>query len=331
MKSTLSLLTFVLFILASCQPEEITEFSAGKNADNYNIDLRAEASSSATFPDLIPLPDGFSPEGITSGQGTDFYVGSLANGAIYKGNYQDGSGSILLEETAGGIAVGLDFDPRTKYLFVSGGPSGLANIYDVTTLEKVASIPLGDGFINDVIVTKDAAYFTNSFQSVFYKVSLMPDGTLPETPDVETVPLSEDFLFTPGAFNSNGIAATPNGKKLIIINSTAGQLYLVDKDSGEALPIDLGGESLASGDGLLLEGPNLYVVQNFFNQIAVVALDPDFTSGTVTNTLTSPDFRIPTTIAGFGSGIYGVNARFDEAPPGIPSPTIEFEVIRVDK
>jgi len=330
MKPTLSLCAIVLFMLSSCQQEEITELRVHQKAVSPNIDLRSEASPSGAFPYQIPLPDGFSPEGITSGQGTDFYVGSLNSGAIYKGSYQDGSGSILLEETSGGIAVGMDFDQRTKYLFVSGGGSGLANIYDVTTTEEIASIPLGGAFINDVIVTKDAAYFTDSFQPVFYKVPLMPNGSLPDTPDAETIPLSGDFVFVQGQFNSNGIATTPNGKKLIIINSSTGKLYLVDKDSGEALQIDLGGELLTSGDGILLEGYTLYVVRNFLNQIAVVSLGPDYTSGTVTNIITSPDFRIPTTAASFGSGIYAVNARFDVAPPGSPN-SFEFDVIRVDK
>ena len=41
-------------------------------------------------------------------------------------------------------------------------------------------------------------------------------------------------------------------------------------------------------DGLLLDGHTLYVVQNRLNQIAVVHLDADGTSGTVCRVITAP-------------------------------------------
>ena len=44
------------------------------------------AASAQTFPDLIPLPDGFQPEGIAVGKGSTFYVGSIPTGAIYRGD-----------------------------------------------------------------------------------------------------------------------------------------------------------------------------------------------------------------------------------------------------
>ena len=57
---------------------------------------------------------------------------------------------------------------------------------------------------------------------------------------VEEIPLTGDFELIPDSFvgNANGIAATPNGKHLIIVNTTTGKLYLVDVRSGQsrALP-----------------------------------------------------------------------------------------------
>jgi sugar lactone lactonase YvrE len=147
----------------------------------------------------------------------------------------------------------------------------------------------------------------------------MPLGTW------ETIQLSGDYVFTPGAFNANGIAATPNGKTLIIVNSVDGALYTVDPATGEATLIDLGGETVVNGDGILLQGKTLYVVQNFFNQIAVVQLEPDLSAGTIVDTLTSSSFGIPTTIARFGSSLYAVNSHFDTPP----TPATEYEVVRV--
>jgi len=211
-------------------------------------------------------------------------------------------------------------------LFVAGGPTGMAFVYDGNTGEDVAAIQLTTepSFINDVVVTNDAAYFTNSSQAEFYRVPLNNNGELPDPAVSETVPLSGDFQLVAG-FNTNGIDATPNGKTLIIVNSALGTLYTVNPESGYASLIDLDGDSVLNGDGILLHGKTLYVVQNFFNQIAVVELSPDLNTGSVDRFITSSYFRIPTTIARFGSSLYAVNARFDITPTS----GTEYEVVKV--
>jgi sugar lactone lactonase YvrE len=277
--------------------------------------------------EVIPLPDGFAPEGIASGRGSTFYVGSIPTGAIYQGDFLTGEGEILVEPQEGRAAIGLKFDPRSGYLFVAGGPTGEAYVYDAETGETVAVLTLSEdpSFINDVVITRDAAYFTNSFQQEIYRVPLERNGQLSSTEDVETITLSGDYQFTPGAFNANGIAATPNGDTLIIVNSTEGALYNVDPETGEATRIDLGGGSVPAGDGILLHGKTLYVVQNRLNQVAVIELNSDFTAGTIVETITSERFRVPTTIARFGSSLYVVNARF-----GTPvTPETDYDVVLV--
>ena len=287
------------------------------------------AAPAQAFPDVIPLPNGFQPEGIASGTGTTFYVGSIPTGAVYRGDLRTGEGEILVPAQAGRAAIGLKYDERTGLLFVAGGPTGYAYVYNGETGANVAEIQLttGPSFINDVVVTRDAAYFTNSFQPVIYRVPLANNGELPPNPTSEEIPLSGDYQFTAGAFNANGIAATPNGKTLIIVNSTEGALYNVDPTTGIATRIDLGGGSVPNGDGILLQGKTLYVVQNQLNQIAVVELNSDFTEGTIVDTITSSSFRVPTTIARFGDSLYAVNARF-----GTPAtPDTEYEVVRVPR
>jgi DNA-binding beta-propeller fold protein YncE len=156
-------------------------------------------------------------------------------------------------------------------------------------------------------------------------VPLGSNGELPEKPTVEAISLSGDYQFTAGQLNANGIAATQNGKALIIVNSVDGILYKVDPATGTAKRIDLGSGTLRDGDGILLKGNTLYVVQNSLNQIAVIELNTDFTSGTIVNTVTSPSFRVPTTIAGFGNALYAVNARFDTDS----QPDTTYDVVRV--
>jgi hypothetical protein len=69
------------------------------------------------------------------------------------------------------------------------------------------------------------------------------------------------------------------------------------------------------------------VVQNRLNQVAVVRLEEELTSGAVVNTLTSTQFDVPTTIDKFGRHLYAVNARF-----GNPAPAeAEYWVTRLSK
>jgi sugar lactone lactonase YvrE len=285
----------------------------------------AGSASADSFPEVIALPDGFAPEGIASGKGTNFLVGSIPTGAVYRGDFRTGEGEVLVAPQAGRNAIGLKYDPRSGLLFVAGGMTGFAYIYDAETGENFTEIQLSTdpSFINDVTLTQDAAYFTNSFQPVIHRVALSRNGI--PTSDVVTIPLGGDYQFTPGAFNANGIAATPNGKTLIIVNSTEGALYRVDPETGDAERIDLGGGSVPFGDGILLQGKTLYVVQNQLNQVAIIDLSSDYHEGRIVDTITSPLFRVPTTIAGFGDSLYVVNARF-----GTPvTPDTEYEVVLV--
>jgi sugar lactone lactonase YvrE len=286
------------------------------------------ATVRAPFPEVIPLPSGFQPEGIASGSGTTFYVGSIPTGAVYRGDFSTGTGEILIPAQAGRSAIGMKYDPRSSLLFVAGGNTGKAFIYNGISGANVAEIQLSTlpSFINDVVITKDAAYFTNSSRPEIYKVPLDPEtGELIQPPTSITIPLSGDFVFVAGAFNANGIDALPNSKMLIIVNSATGMLYQVDPETGVATSIDLGTGSVPRGDGILLHGKTLYVVQNAFNQVAVIELSPDYTSGEITDLITSPLFRVPTTIARFGSSLYVVNARFGTPP----TPDTEYEVVRV--
>jgi hypothetical protein len=170
------------------------------------------------------------------------------------------------------------------------------------------------GFINDVIVTRQAAWFTDSINPALYKVPLDRDGSPGDQSDVEAVPLTGDIVFGPDFPNVNGIEATPDGSTLIIVQSNTGKLFTVDPKTGVTSEIDLGADNVGFGDGLLLDRFNLYVVQNFLNVVAKVSLSPDLSSGVVVSRTTDPGFDIPTTVAQFRNRLYLVNARFSTPP-----------------
>lgn len=288
------------------------------------------AAAKSTFPETIPLPHGFRPEGISIGRGTTFYVGSIPTGAVYRGDLRTGEGSVLVAGATGRAAIGVEYE--RGLLYVAGGPTGKAFVYDARTGALVRELQLAQppagttspSFVNDVVVTRRAAYFTDSNRAVLYRLPRAANGT--PAASAHVVPLSGDFQLGPG-FNLNGIDATPNGKTLVVVKSSTGELFRVDPATGVTRKIDLGGATVVNGDGLLLHGRTLYVVQNRSNQIAVVRLDHDLGSGTVVRTITDDDFDVPTTIDQLGSKLYAVNARF-----GIPNPdTASYDVVRVGR
>ena len=198
----------------------------------------------------MPLPDGFYPEGIAIGSGHDFYVGSLLDGAVYKGDLRTGEGDLLVAGAAGRLVAGLSFDNRSGLLWGVGsdGGSGAALAIDGTTGELVAHVEVPGAFLNDIVVTREAAYITDSLADVFWTIPLdnrgRPGGA------ARAIPLTGDFSFvTTGELpiNLNGITATPNGTSLLAVHSTLGLLYRIDPISGEATEIDLGAVSCPPG------------------------------------------------------------------------------------
>jgi sugar lactone lactonase YvrE len=283
--------------------------------------------------ELIQLPDDFAPEGIAI-TGTTFYVGSLAPpnvGQILRGDLRTGEYSQLVAAT-GTPALGLKHDPRSNLLFVAGGGSGRGAVYDAGSGTEVASYEFGTApaMINDVVVTRDAAYFTDSQLPNVYRVALGTDGRPGEAAPVELPANFAEPGTCPGTppIKGNGIAATPDGRYLILVHMSEGRLYRMETATGQVAPIEITGGDVCSADGLLLDGSTLYAVQNFLNRVAVVELDGDLRTGRLTRHITepfasNPAIQVPTTIADAGEALYAVTAGFAE-----PSPDY---VVRVEK
>jgi sugar lactone lactonase YvrE len=273
--------------------------------------LAAPLAASSRFPERIPLPNGFRPEGIAI-KGTTFYVGSIPSGAIYRGDLRTGEGAILNPGGEGRAAIGVEFDHGR--LFVAGGPTGRGFVYSASSGRLLATHQFTtetDTFVNDVAVARGGAYFTDSRRPFLYRAEGR-HGSHGSHDAVRTIPLSGDIQYTTGN-NANGIEATPDGRTLIIVQSNLGKLFNVDPSSGRTREITLN-EPVTNGDGILLAGRTLYVVQNRDNKVAVVRLDHRLRSGTVVAHITDPDFDVPTTIDDLGRRLYAVNARFTTTP-----------------
>ncbi len=273
----------------------------------------AALTAASPFPDTFPVPPGSQPEGIASGKGTTLYVGSRANGSVYRADAFTGRGEVLVPAQEGRQAFGLKFEDGK--LYVAGGPTGSGFIYDARTGANVAAHDFDGMFVNDVTVTDTAAYFTDSQKPLIYVVPR--DGGPPST-----LPLSGDFQQLEG-FNANGIAATPDGETLILVQSNTGKLFTVDPDTGVARLINA--PPVVNGDGILLAGPLLFVVQNRDNKIATLLLDRRLRRAVRIAELRDPDFDTPTTVARVGLLLYAINARFNTPPTAETT----YDVVRV--
>lgn len=272
-------------------------------------------ASPGVFPATIALPDGFQPEGIAIGPGPFAYLGSLADGSIYRANLVTGRGSVI-SAGPGTPSVGMKTDARGR-LYVAGGAAGNARVIDTRSGRVLESHQLttATAFVNDVALAGGAAWFTDSVNQVVYRLS---HGR------VKTIPITGDLVYGEG-FNANGIAPTPDGKGLLVVQSSTGKLFRVSFGGvSRQVALDY---TLTNGDGLLLEGRTLYVVQNRLNTVAVLKLDRGATRATLTDTLTDPRFDVPTTVASFGHRLYLPNARFGTTP----EPTTTYQVNAIPK
>ncbi|TQJ03615.1 hypothetical protein FB471_3377 [Amycolatopsis cihanbeyliensis] len=290
--------------------------------------LAPPASARTFFPTELRLPDGFQPEGIAIGAWPTAYFGSRADGRIYRASLVTGRGRVL-SQGPGTPSLGIKVDSARGRLFVAGGTGGDARVLDARTGEVLASYRLAaeGAFVNDLVITREAVWFTDSFRPVLYKLPLGRHGELPAQREVGTVPLSGDIEHVPGEINGNGIVTSPDRKALLIGQSVTGRLFRVDPATGVARAVDLGGESLPHNDGQLRSGRDLYVVQNRANTVTRLELNRDGTAATVVRRATDPRFDVPATMAAFGPRFYLVNARFGTPP----TPQTPYRAVAVDR
>ncbi len=263
-------------------------------------------ATAAAPPTTIPLPTGWQPEGIDVHRG-DLLVGSIPTGAVLRVDPRDGSQETLVAPRPGvASAIGLKADDRDR-LFVAGGRTGKAFVYDAWTGEEIRALALnttGDAFINDVALFRRFAYFTDSRRSVIYEVR-RKRLSVREIPTAIPVPATGNA--------ANGIVATPDGRYLVVV--AGGLLYRVDRSTGATQQVDVDPDVTQNGDGLLLQGRRLFIVQNRRTRISEVLLTPSYDAGRALRVIESPDFDVPTTVARKGGAFFLPNARFGVVAP----------------
>ncbi|WP_322767460.1 hypothetical protein [Frankia sp. Cr1] len=287
----------------------------------------------ATVPatDVIVLPGATSAQGIAKGAGHTFYCGDLFLGNIFRGDLIRGTAELFIDVPDGRLAMGMWADLRHGWLFVAGA-LGWAYVYDIQTGATVATYQLGKiddlrlTVVNKVFVNRQGAYFSDSSSAVLYFVPISPTGELGLARTVQVTGPAADIS---GEFNLNGIVAPDAGEPLIMSHTANGKLYTVDPATGVSRTIE--GVDVPKADGLVLDGQQLWVVQNRVNQVSRIRLSRDLRSGTVEGVITHDAFQFPATAIGFDNHLAVVNAKSDTADTGYPPTANEYEVVIVDR
>lgn len=312
MRKVITVAFLFVAILVSCTKNSIN--------NGYTI-----AKESYALPGDTLFPEGIAYTELTG----SFYTGSVTNGNILKVNVESGNARLFATGASHNrkAATGLKIDQMNR-LWVCGGADNKIQVLglDGSMIKSWDTKALfGSGFINDCIIDNTHIYFTDSQIKKIYRTSI-----------VETTPgnLEEWLTFTDAQImyattgtNANGIVSTPDGKYVIIVISSSGKLYRIDKASKAIAEIVLN-SPITSGDGLYLEGTRLYVSRNATNLIFPVTLNADYSQGTV-GTGFGTNLMFNTTIAKAGNYFLVVNGQLNKRATIPPSPVLPFNVTRV--
>ena len=170
------------------------------------------------YAENLPLPTGSLPEGVADAPGANVFAGARADGSVYRADLLTGDGEVVVPGRDGYAAVGMSYDRFADLLWVAGGGPlggvgrGTVTAYDGTTFERVYErvIPAA-GFLNDVVVTRDAVYVTDSGDASLVVVPLEDRRPAGEPTEL---PLGGEYV-QPQGFGANGIVTAVTGDELV--------------------------------------------------------------------------------------------------------------------
>lgn len=277
---------------------------------------------------VVSEEPGVLPEGIEVTPDGRIFVTSVGTGDIYVGTV----GSPTMRQFASGAAVGrslaagIHADARGR-LFVASGTAVDVYSPDGTFLMR-RGLPSGapESFLNDLAITADAVYVTDSARAIVWRASLVGERVGQLEPWLLAHELRPSF--EPGWFYLNGIVASQDGRRLLVSANGLGALIRVETGTAAAEFVTTDGSIFGNfgPDGMILEGDVVRGVLNYEPPAAgqglyAARLSPDWRTATVAGAITDADFSTPTTVAASGDRYLVVNSQLD-TQPGTPPWTV---------
>ncbi|HEX3762062.1 MAG TPA: hypothetical protein VHW23_25350 [Kofleriaceae bacterium] len=248
------------------------------------------------------------PEGVASdSRGGVFYVGATGDGTIYRGTLGNPSVEVFIPGATGKSAVGLKL--ALGRLFVAGGTTGDILVYDLASRRQVGAFATGaGGFLNDLAILPSGDVFvTDSTRPTLWHVTPAQLRAGSGTP--EAISVAPEIVYQAGQFNLNGIV--PVGEhSLIAVQTVNGALFRIDLERNGRRIQQIAADPVVGGDGMLLDGGRLVVVQGSPAQLTFLDLDRGASRATVVGHLTDPTLRGPSTVARDRDRYLVVNADF---------------------
>lgn len=305
---------------------------------------------------IVPGSDTI-PEGTTIDEVRDeIYTTSVTRGTIFRGRLTDTRLTEFLPPGKDGRiqTLGINVDAARNRLFICGGGTGLAFVYDTRNGQllgkfktDVAPTSGGTGTVHDIFVSSNTlvndvaitpngdAYFTDSIRPILFRLPASQLGQPNTTLTLETwrdftgtvlsypIPDPNDFLTS---VNANGITVTADGQYFIIVQTNTGKLFRVTIADKSVIEINAGSARPAPvGAGLAMSGNTLYIVSPVM-PIKRFTLSADFASATEVPLVNPPTFNNASAAALAGGRLYVVNAQIltfiggtSTAPPFIIS------------
>lgn len=280
-------------------------------------------------PTVLPLPEAAAyPEGVTVDPTSGaVYTNSASTGVVVRLDPETGATAVVGDplnraearpDKPMSVALGLKADGEGR-LWVAGARTGSMHVVDIATGRRLArfTTPEGPSLINDVALTSEAAYFTDTLRPVLWRVSR----------DAVTDAALEPWLSFEGTAlrygeepNLNGIAATADGRYLIVVQMKAGRLFRIDTRTREVAAIDTADVALDGGDGLVLDGRRLYVVRQWAGEVVALDLSPDFATATEVKRISPSELAWPATAAIRGDRLIVANSQLNRRDAGDPEP-----------
>ena len=245
-----------------------------------------------------------------------YYTGGVCSGKVYRGDLTKRRAAVFVPAGPNPVSVG-GIEATATRLIVANAGSGFAKVYNRFTGQRVARFSNGqepgESIVNDVAVARNGdAYLTEYALSKIYRIPA--NGIAQHRPGVQNLPVWLNLRGTafPIRRNSvNGIAATPDGRFLIVTHFKAGELYRIRISDQHVSKIRLHGKHLAGPDGIVLSDADvLYVVEAGKQRIAEIRLSDHYHRGRVVSRTTSSRFRCPSGVAIAGDRLLVSNLQY---------------------
>lgn len=308
----------------------MTVFVAGLAASAADT---ARAQAGVT---VLPLPEAAAyPEGVAVDPATGaIYTNSANTGVVFRvdpdtgavtriGDPLDLSDSRPAKPVS--VALGLKADGQGR-LWIAGARTGSMHVVDIATGARLArfTTPEGPWLINDVALTADAAYFTDTLRPLLWRVARdsVADAALEPWLSFEGTVLK--YGEEP---NLNGIVATPDGRYLIVVLMKTGRLFRIDTQTREVAAIATGDSALDGGDGLALIGQRLFLVRQSAGEVVALDLSADLSTATEAKRIKPAELAWPATVAVRGDRLIVANSQLNRRASG--DPVLPFSLVSI--